>query len=340
MWDTSERLLKLLSLLQRQQEWSSNSLAEELGVTARTITRDISRLRSLGYPVTTRKGHGGGYTLQNGAVLPPIMFEAKEAAAVLLALEDYATTAGTSAHARTALEKLQRVMPSRVQAATKALASHTTTIDLGSPIGVDTPDTDVTTLLLLSRCCRDGRQLNCTYRHYSGKSRSRVLEPLHLVRAMGRWYLLAYCTDDQDWAVFRADRITDAKLSPHSAQARQPPATDLDEYVSQAIAKGWQQVTATVRVYAAKAEIQHWISPAWGTVTEESADTCIVEAGADTYDSIARWLLLTKAEQTIITPPELAHSFEHIALQSQRAATSWAPEEEPPNTKPPVKAAT
>ena len=60
---------------------------------------------------------------------------------------------------------------------------------------------------------------------------------------------------------------------------------------------------------------------------EETADTCIVEAGADSYDSIARWLLLTKAELTIISPPELSRAFEHIARQSQRAATSWASEE-------------
>jgi predicted DNA-binding transcriptional regulator YafY len=291
-------------------------------VTARTITRDVSRLRSLGYPVTTRKGHGGGYTLQTGAVLPPIMFNVEEAAAVLLALQAYPDKENeASTHASTALEKLQSVMPKPVQAATKALAAHTTTIDLGTPIGTDSPDAATATLLLLSRSCRDRRQLTCIYRRHSGESRPRVLEPLHLVHTMNRWYLLAYCTTDLKWTVLRVDRITGAKISPHTAQARQPPADDLTDYVSQAVAKGWQQVTATVRVHAPKPKIAHWISPAWGTVIEETPGTCIVKAGADSYDSIARWLLLTKAELTIISPPELSGSFCDIARQSQRAGT-------------------
>lgn len=321
MWDTSERLLKLLALLQHQQQWTSRDLCGELGVTARTITRDIARLRSLGYPVTTRKGFAGGYALQAGAVLPPIMFDAREAAAVLLALQKAGSSAdGASEHARTALAKLQGAMPSRIRAAAKTLENHTATIDLGAPIGVPDTDTDTATLLLLSRCCRDRRQLTCTYRRYSGESRTRVLEPLHLVHTMGRWYLLAYCTDDEKWAVFRVDRITDAGLSSHTSQARKPPAEDLNTYVSQSIARGWQQVTATVRVHAPALQIERWISPAWGTVTEETKDTCIVEAGADSYDSIARWLLQTKAELTIITPPDLAQSFERIARQSRRTA--------------------
>lgn len=322
MWDTSERLLKLLSMLQRQREWSSSALCEELSVTARTITRDVSRLRSLGYPVTTRKGQGGGYTLEAGAVLPPIMFDAEEAAAVLLALQVYPGTGNeASAHASTALEKLQRVMPKPVQAATKALAAHTTSVDLGTPIGTGGPDTATATLLLLSRSCRDRRQLDCTYQHHSGKSGPRVLEPLHLVHTMNRWYLIAYCTSDLKWSVFRVDRIAEARLSNHRSHARQPPADDLADYVSQAVAKGWQQVTATVRIHAPKQDVAHWISPAWGTVIEETPGTCIVKAGADSYDSIARWLLLTKAELTVISPPELSTSFRDIAWQSQRAGT-------------------
>ena len=318
MWDTSERLLKLLSMLQRQREWSSNALSAELSVTPRTVSRDVSRLRSLGYPITTRKGQGGGYSLEAGVVLPPIMFAAEEAAVVLLSLRDYPGNE-TSVHASTAMEKLRKAMPKPVQAAAKALAAHTTSIDLGTPVGIDRPDTATATLLLLSRACRDRRQLECTYQHHSGTSGPRALEPLHLVHTMDRWYLIAYCTGELKWSVFRVDRITDARVLARRVQARQPPSADLADYVSQAVGRGWQQVTAIVRVHAPKQEVAHWISPAWGTVTEETPKTCIVEAGADSYDSIARWLLLTKAELTVISPPELSSSFRDIAHQSERA---------------------
>lgn len=320
MWDTSERLLKLLSMLQRQREWSSSALCEELSVTPRTITRDVSRLRSLGYPVTTRKGQGGGYALEAGAVLPPIMFDAEEAAAVLLALQAFPGRGNAaSAHALTAMEKLQKVLAKPVQAAVKALAAHTSSVDLGTPIGTGGPDTATATLLLLSRCCRDRRQLGCTYRHHSGESGPRILEPLHLVHTMNRWYLIAYCTKDLKWSVFRVDRITEASLLTNQSHARQPPADDLADYVSQAVSRGWQQVSGIVRIHAPQQDVAHWVSPAWGTVTEETPETCIVNAGSDSYDSMARWLLLIKAEITVISPPELSASFRDIAQQSQRA---------------------
>lgn len=321
MWDTSERLLKLLSLLQRQEAWTSSALCAELSVTARTVTRDITRLRNLGYPVTTIKGVGGGYALQQGTALPPIMFSLDEATAVLLALRP-TTGAGQDGPAATALDKVHRALPPPLRTAVQALLTHSTSIDLGQPITATTPSTDPALLLLLARSCRDRRQVTCTYQHHNGASRARRLEPLYLVHTMKRWYLVAYSTDDSNWATLRVDRITDASMTARPSQARQPPAENLDNYVSQAVSRGWQRVTATVRVHAPAADISRWVSPAWGNVTEETPTTCIVHAGADTYDSIARWLLLASAEITIITPPDLAHAFHHIAAQARRTTTT------------------
>lgn len=58
MQKTSSRLLSLLSLLQTHRDWSGRDLAERLGITARTVRRDIDRLRELGYLITTVKGPG------------------------------------------------------------------------------------------------------------------------------------------------------------------------------------------------------------------------------------------------------------------------------------------
>ena len=323
MWDTSERLLKLLSLLQQADTWTANALCHELSVTARTISRDIVRLRNLGYPVITTKGTGGGYTLQRGASIPPIMFSLDEATAVLLALRPAPTPGATrDAHAAMALEKVQRALPRPARAAMHALVSHSTSVDLGQPITDSSPSADPALVVLLARSCRDRRQVTCTYRHHNGNTRARRLEPLGLVHTMNRWYLVAYCTDDDDWATLRVDRITDAALSAHPSHARQPPAENLDDYVSRAVSKGWQRVTATVRVHAPKADVTRWVSPAWGTVTEETPTTCIVHAGADTYDSMARWLLLTTADITVITPPQLTQAFHRIAAQPLRTTTA------------------
>ncbi|MFD0344996.1 helix-turn-helix transcriptional regulator [Kitasatospora aburaviensis] len=66
----ANRTLELLSLLQAQKEWTGDGLAERLGVSPRTVRRDINRLRELGYPVTARKGPSGFYRLSRGARLP------------------------------------------------------------------------------------------------------------------------------------------------------------------------------------------------------------------------------------------------------------------------------
>src|SRR4051794_29136114 len=63
---TSARLLRLLSLLQSRRFWSGDELAAELSITARSVRRDVDRLRSLGYPVHAEGGVGGGYQLGAG----------------------------------------------------------------------------------------------------------------------------------------------------------------------------------------------------------------------------------------------------------------------------------
>ncbi|MBF6247888.1 HTH domain-containing protein, partial [Nocardia elegans] len=73
MANTSTRTLRLLSLLQTHKYWPGGELAERLGVSARTLRRDVERLRELGYPVQAQRGVDGGYQLAPGAALPPLM---------------------------------------------------------------------------------------------------------------------------------------------------------------------------------------------------------------------------------------------------------------------------
>ncbi|NEA23476.1 helix-turn-helix transcriptional regulator, partial [Actinomadura bangladeshensis] len=86
MRDPSGRLLRLLSLLQTPREWQGGELAERLGVTARTVRRDIDRLRELGYPVRATRGGAGGYRLTAGAAMPPLLLDDDEATAIAIGL--------------------------------------------------------------------------------------------------------------------------------------------------------------------------------------------------------------------------------------------------------------
>ncbi|MBA2348714.1 MAG: helix-turn-helix domain-containing protein, partial [Solirubrobacterales bacterium] len=72
---TSARLLKLLSLLQTRRDWSGEELADRLEVSGRTIRRDVERLRELGYPVDALSGPAGGYRLEAGTAMPPLLLD-------------------------------------------------------------------------------------------------------------------------------------------------------------------------------------------------------------------------------------------------------------------------
>ena len=86
MSETTSRVLRLLGLLQARRVWSGQELAERLGVTTRSVRRDVDRLRELGYPVHASTGHGGGYQLGAGAALPPLLLDPEEAVAMAVCL--------------------------------------------------------------------------------------------------------------------------------------------------------------------------------------------------------------------------------------------------------------
>jgi predicted DNA-binding transcriptional regulator YafY len=83
---TTERVLTLLGLLQQRQVWTGPELADRLGVTPRTVRRDVERLRTLGYPVHASQGVGGGHQLGPGQDLPPLLLDDEEAIATAVSL--------------------------------------------------------------------------------------------------------------------------------------------------------------------------------------------------------------------------------------------------------------
>lgn len=108
---TSARLLALLSLLQARRDWPGRLLAERLEVSPRTVRRDADRLRELGYPIAAFKGPDGGYRLDAGAQLPPLLFDDDQAVALAVALRTAAATgAGIGEAAARALTTVRQVM--------------------------------------------------------------------------------------------------------------------------------------------------------------------------------------------------------------------------------------
>src|SRR5882672_2721527 len=173
MLETSARLLRLLSLLQTRKDWSGAELADRLGVTDRTVRRDVDKLRGLVYPVNASTGVTGGYQLGAGANLPPLLLDDDEAVAVALGLRTAAsgTVSGMEDSSVRALLKLEQVLPPRLR--NRVAALHGSIVHLGSRGTV----VDADRLSAIAGACRDHEKIRFRYNDRAGSSSARVIEP-------------------------------------------------------------------------------------------------------------------------------------------------------------------
>ncbi|MET7335066.1 WYL domain-containing protein [Nonomuraea sp. NPDC005650] len=317
MLETSARLLRLLSLLQTHREWSGVELAERLGVTARTVRRDVGRLRELGYSVHAVAGVSG-YRLGAGSDVPPLLLDDEEAVAVAVGLRTAAggTVAGIEESSMRALAKLERMLPSRLRHRVRALQSMTV------PMTADGSAVDPDSLTRIAAACRDHEILRFDYRAHDGVHSRRSAEPYRLVTTGRRWYLVAYDTERADWRTFRLDRLSLRSPNGPRFAPRDLPAADLAEYASHAISSAPYRYQGRFTVYASAATVAERVSPTTGAVEPVDEGTCTLLCGSNSLDELALWVALIGAPFTVHEPPELA---EHVRTLGTRLTAAAPP---------------
>ena len=295
---TTGRVLRLLDLLQSRPVWNGTELAERLGVTTRSVRRDVERLRDLGYPVNAQHGAGGGYRLGAGRRLPPLLLDDDEAVAIAVCLRLAAggTVAGLGEAAVRTLAKLDQVLPSRLRGQVEAIHQATTTLESSGPI------VDSRTLLTLARAVRETEQVVFTYTGPRSTGERRA-EPYRLVATGRRWYLMAFDLDRDDWRTFRLDRIGAARPRGWRFTPREAP--DAADFVNRSISVSVYDQVARVRVHASKRAVQQQVPPSVGTVTADGPDHCVLEAGGHDLRVMALHLGLLPWPFEVIEPPEL-----------------------------------
>ena len=114
---TTSRTLELLSLLQSHRHWSARELTDRLDVSDRTLRRDVERLRELGYGIESMRGSAGGYRLEAGTGLPPLLLSDDEGVAIAVGQRSQATAGLRGAERRvlSALAKIEQVLPSALR---------------------------------------------------------------------------------------------------------------------------------------------------------------------------------------------------------------------------------
>jgi predicted DNA-binding transcriptional regulator YafY len=320
MYETSARLLRLLSLLQSRR-WTGTELAAKLGVTGRTVRADVERLRSLGYPVVAGRGSEGGYRLGAGATVPPLLLDDDEAVAVVVGLRAAAsgtsggTVAGIGESALQALTKVERILPSALRRKVSALASQLVTV----PADHAPPTVDPALLTHLAALCRDQQRLRFDYRTHSGTEAVRTVEPYRLVNWGRRWYLVAFDVDSQDWRTFRVDRLTPRTPTGPRFAARPLPEEDLAAYVARRTSAAAWRYHARVTVHAPAEYVLDRINPAVGTVEAVDAQSCVLDTGADSLDTLAVYLGMLGVDFSVTDPPELVEHMRTLADRYRRS---------------------
>ncbi|QKV95741.1 YafY family transcriptional regulator [Streptomyces sp. NA02950] len=317
MLETSARLLRLLSLLQAHRDWSGADLADRLGVTPRTVRRDIDRLRELGYPVHSAPGTAGGYQLGAGAQLPPLLLDDDEAVAVAVGLRQAAGggVEGIEETSVRALAKLEQVLPDRLRRRVGALSSFTVPMVGGyRGAGVD-PEV----LTELANACRDCHQVRFEYRDHQGTVSRRTAEPHRLVCAQRRWYLVAWDLDRADWRTYRADRIT--PTPPHGPRVapRRPPADDLAAYVSRGVSTAAYAEKATVLLRVSAERAAERVSPSAGVLEAVDEHSCLLHTGAHGLDVMVIHIVLMGFDFEVREPAGLTERVRLIRDRLDRA---------------------
>jgi predicted DNA-binding transcriptional regulator YafY len=315
MLETSARLLRLLSLLQSRRDWTGPELAGRLDVTARTVRRDVERLRALGYPVHATPGTAGGYRLGAGAALPPLLLDDEEAVAVALCLRTGAVggVEGIEETSARALTKLEQVLPSRLRHRVQAMQAVTVR---PAPAAM-TVSQEV--LTVIGAACRDREQLRFDYLDHRGAGSRRTVEPYRLVHHGRRWYLLAFDTDRDDWRTFRVDRIEPKPPTGPRFTPRELP-DDAASYVAAGVTSRAYRYQVRVVLHAPLDTIAALAWSGFGRLTALGPDTCELTTGFESLDTVAMFIGTTGAEFEVKEPPELVSQLAAVSGRLARAA--------------------
>jgi predicted DNA-binding transcriptional regulator YafY len=301
MANTSARMLRLLSLLQTHRYWPGTELADRLEVSPRTLRRDIDRLRELGYPVDAARGVAGGYQLQAGAAVPPLLLDDEEAVAIAVGLRTAAAgaVAGFEETSVRALAKVIQLLPPRLRKRIDALQAATAPGVLGGG-----PTLDAATLTTIALACRGEERLRFGYTPRDAAGSARYVEPHRLVSLGRRWYLVAWDLDRGDWRSFRIDRLTDPVPTGARFRPREIPGGDPVAWMRSRLAVAPNRYEVSVLISGGAPDVQRFVGQ-WAVVEPVTAASCRLRMHVDDLSWPVMVLGTLGADFEVESPPEL-----------------------------------
>lgn len=300
----------MLSLLQRRRYWPGPDLAARLGISDRTLRRDVDRLRELGYTVESDRGVDGGYRLGVSTGDAMLLLADDEATALAVAL--HRAACGKTEFAEASLGALTKVLSmlgpeQRRRAETVRSATAEGRVYERAAPRLSILDT-------VASACRDQVRLSFEYVAADGTATSRYVEPYQLVALASRWYLVAYDGDRADWRTFRIDRMEGPVPARNRFEPRNAPAKDLHGFVQRNLRELFSPIRVIVEVEVPGSEVR---SPfgTWVDVEDLSDGRCRVAMDTDSFRWPTHIVTSLDAPFRVVTPPDFERHLRSIGTQ-------------------------
>lgn len=282
----TDRLIGILSVLLQEEQTTAPKLAEMFEVSRRTINRDIESLCMAGIPIQTLQGTGGGIRIMDGYRVDRTILTSKDMRMILAGLRSLDSVSGSRYYSQL-MEKLQ------AGSSEFLVGRDSILIDLSSWY----KDSLAPKMETIQNAIEDAHMVQFHYYSPSGEQVRRI-EPYYLIFRWSSWYLYGWCTDRNDYRLFKLNRMDRIQETEQRYERREAPLPDLsDEKI----------FPGGIRVKALFDRDQKWrLAEEFGpdSVTETEDGKLLFTADYTDLDNLVTWLLTFKDKTEVLEPIE------------------------------------
>jgi len=318
--DRVHRILRLIVLLQSQQGYGSRELMEQLGVSRRTLFRDLNMLELAGIPYHHEKGKG--YRINQDFFLQPINLSAAETMGLMLMAKTTAARKNTpfGKAAISAVTKLIAMVPEDIRQTCQDLLSHVS-VDHGAQLEQD--EKEANHYIHLQQCIDEGRCCRITYRAPSDPEPQVMrLEAYAMHFASRAWYVIGYCDIHQEVRLLKLGRIVQIEML-ERLFVRPTNFTVQDK-----IGKAWQLIPEGT-IYDVELEFSarvasNVVETRWHASQKHRMlpnGRCRVTYEVDGLNEISWWICGYADQVEVISPPQLR---QRVKQMLSRACQQYA----------------
>ncbi|SCA84504.1 hypothetical protein BGLY_0681 [Bacillus glycinifermentans] len=202
----AKRLNEMMLMVNRKKRFTVGELAQEFGVSKRTVLRDLQELSEMGVPLYSETGPHGGYQVLNERILPPIAFSEDEAVSIFFAIHAlrHYISLPFDAQYESIKKKFYLNLAGDIR---ETIDSMKDRVDFFS---AHQQKDDIPFLRLLLEAAVRQEVVAISYES-GGAATERKIQPIGIYANQGKWYCPAYCFLRNDYRMFRCDRISFAE---------------------------------------------------------------------------------------------------------------------------------